>query len=314
MPDASMPPRAKAQNADAVNQDGAGRMEELRVSANLMTLDSGLYCLFQQPGSQAAPRDGSGLPGVRITLAPGATAGPQLVIRGLHDDGWLGPEDGAALVRVMDGPARLLVTVYQSPAHTVEMAPRLKVVRLEQEPGATSAPAPRAPTPTAPPVSTDIVAHIHRTGDVNVAFGDWVGSKGSKLWVEGFGLAPQPAIAPEELEYQAVLGRGWLSPWIAGGKFCGSRGMALPLLGFNLRLTGKAAENFDCVYAASFTDGTEVGPVSAGQTCEAASLAPLESFRIELRPRGASPSAKAGGNSRKATAAAPGRKEPARKR
>jgi hypothetical protein len=31
-----------------------------------------------------------------------------------------------------------------------------------------------------------------------------------------------------DIEYQAVLGRGWLSPWIEGGKFCGSRGMALP--------------------------------------------------------------------------------------
>ena len=298
MPAAPMTPRAKAQTARPANlstarpqtQEMVGRMEELRVSANLMTLDSGLFCLFQQPGQRAAPQDGSGLPGVRITRPPG-TAGHQVVIRGLHDDGWLGPQDGAALVQVTAGPAQILVTVYQSPAHPVETAPRLKVVRLEPEPGTAAAPVVPAASPTratapgTPPADTDIVAHVHRTGDVGVAFGDWIGSKGSKLWIEGFGLAAHPDIAPEELEYQAVLGRGWLSPWIAGGKFCGSRGMALPLLGFNLRLTGKAAERFECVYSGTFTDGTEVGPVPAGRTCEAPSLAPLESFRIDLRPR-----------------------------
>ena len=49
-------------------------------------------------------------------------------------------------------------------------------------------------------------------------------------------------IAPEDIEYQAVLGRNWLSPWVEGGKFCGSRGMALPLLGLKVRLKGAAAK------------------------------------------------------------------------
>ena len=79
--------------------DAVGRMVELRVSANLMTLESGLYCLFQQPGVALPPQDGTGLPGVRITLPPNALNGHDAVsIRGLHADGWLGPADGAALV------------------------------------------------------------------------------------------------------------------------------------------------------------------------------------------------------------------------
>jgi hypothetical protein len=105
------------------------------------------------------------------------------------------------------------------------------------------------------------------------------------LWMEGFGVSSHPGIEPEDIEYQGVLGRGWLSPWVEGGKFCGSRGMALPLLGFKLRLKGNAAKAFTCSYSATFIDGSAVGPVPAGESCEAESLAALEAFQIELRPR-----------------------------
>jgi hypothetical protein len=94
-------------------------------------------------------------------------------------------------------------------------------------------------------------------------------------------------VASQDLEYQAVLGRGWLSPWIEGGKFCGSRGMALPLLGLNVRLKGDAAKTHECTYFASFVDGSSVGPVPAGEACQADSLAALEAFQIVLRRRGA---------------------------
>ena len=82
-----------------------------------------------------------------------------------------------------------------------------------------------------------------------------------------------------------MLGRGWLSPWVEGGKFCGSRGMALPLLGMRIRLKGLAAASYDCSYAATFVDGTTIGPVAAGEACEAESLAGLEAFQVVLRRR-----------------------------
>ena len=88
-----------------------------------------------------------------------------------------------------------------------------------------------------------------------------------------------------DVEYQAVLGRGWLSPWAEGGQFCGSRGMALPILGLGVRLRGAAAERFEAVVSARFTDGAAAGPITDGAPCEAASLAPLEAFLVELRPR-----------------------------
>ena len=311
-----------------------------------MTLDAGLFCVVQHPGTVLPPQDGSGLPGVRISVAPQAREGAgapqaragaksvgQVTIRGLHDDGWLGPVDGAALVRVVGGAAQILITVYQSPDHPAEAAPRLQVVPLTGA-AAGAAPAPVATarsTTTARPAARaaapaaaigagqDIVAHIQRVGDVGASLGDWLGTQGSKNWIEGFGITPQKGISAEDIEYQAVLGRDWLSPWATGGKFCGSRGMALPLLGFNLRLRGKAAAAFTCNYSASFVDGTRIGPLRAGQVCETPSISPLEAFQIILSPLTKGAGGKANAKGRAKPAAKPAAKSakkplPARKR
>jgi hypothetical protein len=132
-----------------------------------------------------------------------------------------------------------------------------------------------------------VIAHIQRTGDVGGSLGEWIGVRGSGLWVEGFGFAAADGTTIPELEYQAVLGRNWLSPWVEAGKYCGSRGMALPLLGLKLRLKGASAKNFDCTYSATFVDGSSVGPISGGETCEAESLAALEAFQVIIQPRDA---------------------------
>ena len=303
--------------AQTTSPNVAGRITELKVSGNLMTLDAGIFCLFQQPGAAVAPQDGSGLPGVRISIPPqvhttGVSGKGQgkVTIRGLHEDGWLGPQDGAALVRVMGGPAQILITVYQSPDHPADTAPRLQVVPLSASAAAMAQGAGQsnAPLSVAGPAKLavakaitgkDIVAHVQRTGDVGVDLGEWLGKPGSAKWIEGFGISPRSKLVADDIEYQAVLGRGWLSPWITGGKFCGSRGMALPMLGFNLRLRGKAAEQFVCEYSASFVDGTRIGPLPAGQSCEAPSLAPLEAFQVTLRPRLASPSVRKSGVTKK---------------
>jgi Clostridial hydrophobic W len=274
--------------------DPSNRIAELQVSAHLMTLETGLFCVFQSPGSPP-PDPSSGLPGVRITPAPGIGGRPETVsVTTFRDDGWL---DGtAALVRVPHGTAQILVTIYQHKGK--DAAPRLQVLRLSGEAGAllTEAGLPVTPVgPAAPKVKAakpdvrhpEIMAHIQRMGDVGCMLGEWLGAKGSRQWVEGFGMAPANGIAAQDVEYQAVLGRDWLSPWVESGKFCGSRGMALPLLGLRVRLKGAAAKAFECSYSATFIDGTAIGPVSAGEACEADSLAALEAFQIVIHPRSA---------------------------
>jgi hypothetical protein len=250
-----------------------------------MTLESGLFCVFQPPGSPP-PNERSGLPGVRISLPPGPAGRPEAVsISTFRNDGWLNGQDAAALIRVAAGPAQVLVTVYQAPSARPESAPRLQVMRLGAEQGVPARMPSAGPgaRQAAVPEDADIVAHVQRVGDVAGRIGDWVGTRGSGQWIEGFSLSPGDGVKPTDVEYQAVLGRGWLSPWIEGGKFCGSRGMALPLLGLKARLKGAAAKTHECSYTASFVDGSAVGPVPAGEACEAESLAALEAFQIVIR-------------------------------
>jgi hypothetical protein len=278
--------------------DSNNRVSELQVTAHLMSLETGLFCVFQTPGSPS-PDVATGLPGVRITPAPGLAGRPEAVsVSTFREDGWL--NGTAALIRVTDGSAQILVTIYQKKG--MDAAPRLQVLRLNGEAGAALSSAQSAgqsgpqlgiaagsgatmpAVANAPGQQPEVMAHVQRMGDVGCMLGDWLGVKGSKQWVEGFGIAPSNGLSVDDIEYQAVLGRNWLSPWVEGGKYCGSRGMALPLLGLKVRLKGAAASTHRCSYSATFVDGTSSGPVMEGEACEAESLAALESFQVSINP------------------------------
>ena len=253
---------------------------ELKVSAHLMTLSEGVFCVFHALGTEGADV-ATGLPGVRISRAPVARDEDGTVtISGFTEDGWLGQSNDAALIRVSGGPAQVLVTVYQE-IDSAHDAPRLQVIRLTET---LLKPEP-VPERAAEPV--EVAAHIYGMGDVGGRLGNWMGERGSKRWIEGFGLAPSAGVASADVEYQAVLGRGWLSPWSEGGQFCGSRGMSLPILGLRVRLRGAAAEAYTASVEATFVDGTSVGPVGGGEACEAPSLAALEAFRVAFQERAA---------------------------
>ncbi len=309
MPDAKTP---NAKTPDAKMQPSTNPITELKVSAHLMTMEDGLFCVFNTPGS-VPPDAATGLPGVRITAAPGHGGfSGQVGISGFDGQGWLGGDAGAALVRITGGPAQVLVTIYQS-ADGAHDAPKLQVIRLSDQPSAQVVEMPE-PAEEAPPEQPDaghpveVAAHIYGRGDVGGRLGEWMGEPGSKRWVEGFGLAPSSGIGFADIEYQAVLGRGWLSPWAEGGQFCGSRGMSLPILGLRVRLRGAAASAYTVLVSATFVDGTQVGPVADGGAVEAPSLSPLEAFQVTLQPAGAEDD---GDAEEPAPAAKPGRK-PAR--
>ena len=83
---------------------------ELKVTGHLMTLDAGLFCIVQTPTARRA-EDGSGLPGVRVSLPPGPAGRPQSVaITSFRPDGYLHGQTDAALVRVTEGPAQVRKT------------------------------------------------------------------------------------------------------------------------------------------------------------------------------------------------------------
>ena len=257
-------------------------VQELKVSAHLMTLDPGVFCIFNAPGDQRID-ERTGFPGVRVSIAPGPSTS-KVDILSFGGEGWCGGRDSAVLVRIADAPAEVLITIYQREG-AAESAPKIQIQQLSDGAAPVSGPARTAPT-AVDVAGAEVAAHIQRRGDVVAKLGEWMGDKGSQRWIEGFSIAPRSEIGREDIEYQAVLGRGWLSPWSEGGQYCGSRGMALPILGLRVRLKGEAAGRCTLRVQATFTDGSSAGPVDGARTCEAESLAPLEAFHIEIVPVG----------------------------
>jgi hypothetical protein len=273
---------SKQPSTEAPPGQNATTVQELKVTGHMMALPAGLFCFVNEaiPGRASQ----TGMPGVRISPPP--TGAHAVEIAGFRPDGWLNADGDAALVRVRKGPAQVLVTIYQLP-NQPDAAPRLQVRQLLT---ADEVPVPAAANtvPTPPPAlqdRMDLLAHIQSRGDVGAKFGDWLGERGSQNWVEGFAISAPEGVNPADLSYQAVLGRGWLSPWVEAGQYCGSRGMALPLLGFRVRLSGDAAEQYQLSYSANFVGGTGAGPVGNDEICEGDTLAPLEALQVSLIPR-----------------------------
>jgi hypothetical protein len=129
----------------------------------------------------------------------------------------------------------------------------------------------------------EIMIHAQNVGDIGGTIGEWIGTRGGGRSIEGFGLAPS-TISDNEIEYCAMLGADWFSPWVDGGTFCGSRGMGLPLLGFAIRLKGEAIGRYWVAYSACFVDGTSLGPVADGETIFASANSPLEAIHVTLEP------------------------------
>lgn len=282
---APAPAQTAPQAGSGAGQGGiaGAQVDELKVTGHLMTLPPGLFCIINENNPGAARNNG--MPGVRISPPPAGSANVE--ISGFRGDGWLSAEGDATLVRIRKKPSQILVTIYQVPSEA-DAAPRLQVRQLLGASDAENAPAPAAAPAAAPvaPVPVNLMAHIQSRGDVGAAFGEWLGEAGSNNWIEGFAINTPDGVLPAHFTYQAVLGRGWLSPWVEAGQYCGSRGMALPLLGLRIRLGGEAAEQYDISYSATFVGGATAGPVGNDETCEADTLAPLEAIQITLTPRG----------------------------
>ena len=103
---ADAPARPASQPVDA-----SQRVVELQVSGHLMSLESGLFCVFQTPGS--APSDpATGLPGVRITPAPGIAGRPEAVsVSTFREDGWLNGTGLRPVMSLSTSPCRMRIGI-----------------------------------------------------------------------------------------------------------------------------------------------------------------------------------------------------------
>jgi hypothetical protein len=131
-----------------------------------------------------------------------------------------------------------------------------------------------------------ITAHVQNRGDLPFVAPGWAGCVGEHLWIEAFTINPLEGFLPEEIEYKALTGTGFETPWVAGGTMCGTRGTSNPLIAFAIRLRGSAAERYECRYRGTFLGSGIVGPFGGGGACKSAyGRDPLEGIELEIVER-----------------------------
>jgi hypothetical protein len=252
----------------------------LEASAQLLDFDPGLYSVEVGSGDVTRAQEGVALPCIRLDPLPTTLASPgRAFVATMAETGMVMPGAHAAYLRVERGRASVLLTIYKLAG--VKTGPDVRIRLIGKADGQPVVAPPQAPAPPIASLPLTVLAHVERGGDVTAPGGAWVGRPGSGTAIEGFAVMPAAGIAAADLEYQAVLGTDWNTPWVLGGAFCGSRGLALPLLGLRIRLTRDAARRFRCQYWASFAGRGEIGPVEAGEVCTGDG-APLESLRVSI--------------------------------
>jgi hypothetical protein len=305
--------------------ESAGTHTMLEATVQLLTFAPGVYAVdFIAPRS-AGTNAGLHLPCARLDPVPGG-AGGRCFVCIMAEGGWLSGNDQPTLIRAVGANAGVVLTIYKASGQTA--APELRIRRVPPNATNFAAPDVAPPPPVAPvvaPAAADEGAalavtqtvHVQGLGDLQMTAPQWAGQPGSGRQMEGFAILPTGDLAPEDIEYQAILGENWNTPWVRGGAFCGSRNMGIALMGVRIRLVGAAAERFECRYWGSFMNIGVIGPRTEGEGCDA-DRAVLEALRVVITRRtpvvSESAQAKAGAAAVNPTKAAKGARKKASKK
>jgi hypothetical protein len=160
-----------------------------------------------------------------------------------------------------------------------------KVPDLPAHPGAGEAAGTTAAGALGLPIQ--IGAHIRARGDMNFADAPWAGRVAPGLWIESFSLRPLERFGAQDIEYKGLTGSGFETPWLSDGNMCGTKGMAVALVGFAVRLKPSPdAAAYDCEYSGYFQSGLTVGPLRNGAPCRSTvANDPLEGIQVRIVKR-----------------------------
>jgi hypothetical protein len=250
------------------------------VSAQLISLEPGLFTVTVFSPRELRTVGGMVLPAVRLDPLP-PTGFERAYVSSLSESPLLTPSAPPLYVRIAGGRTSLLLTTYKASGPMPPPEIHINIV----EP-----PAPRAATPAEtagdalPSAVMKMMVHVQNHGDMHFTGGVWAAASEADAAIEGFSITLGSDLPPEALEYRAVLGQDWFSPWMEAGEFCGSRQMALPLLGVIIRLRGPAAAAHRCRVWGRFS-GAEHGPFEDGAPCRMDGL-PLTGLRVVIVPKG----------------------------
>lgn len=117
------------------------------------------------------------------------------------------------------------------------------------------------------PLQMDIIVHLQNYGDKFYHEGDFAGTRGESIRVEGFQLTFHPIQRGLGMQYMAHLEGMGDVPWVSDGQFVGTRGEARRLEGFAIKLTGDRASQYTVQYLAHLEGFGDSGWYSDGQFC-----------------------------------------------
>jgi hypothetical protein len=264
--------------------ESVSTVETAEVAAHTILLRRGTYCIYVVDVSPGV--SDQHLPGLGISAAPGEENNVIELVR-FSGEPWLRQRGDAVLLRVHTARVRILLTSYNMARAQGATPPKIEIQRLDPALPA----APHAASPAVDP-ATDMVVHLRNRGDIRGRLGQWIGDETGQLWIEGFTVTPPPGLMAGKLEYQAVLGKGWTSPWVGVGAFCGTRGLQIPIQGIRLRLEGREDLAPPVLVSARFADGTVKEQVPPGVFCSLVPLQPVTALKLDITPPRPAPSIK----------------------
>ncbi len=254
--------------------------DTLSAAVELLTLPKGLYVFSVRstiPSQRLESHKSIPLPALQVSIAPGAPAAQVEIMSGPQTYGnWLSEPQDQLIVKVADQSAALFLTSVVTPGMTpLEIAiqrldrPETDVATTEEQPIVRRATRKMPPTlSTRESIGLRITPHIRIRGDMNFGASQWAGLVGEQLWVEAFAIMPLDTLAPDLIEYKGITATGVETPWVSGGSSCGTRGIAVPLVGLAVRIKSDAIRSqFTCEYGAVLMSGSVIGPSRDGASC-----------------------------------------------
>jgi GT2 family glycosyltransferase len=285
--------------------------EGLAASVQVLPLAAGLYLFSVKPQGRPAAAAGGRLklPAMHVGLGPGVPPDQVEFMAGAGAHGaWLLAPTDLLIVKINGVGATLILNSVRAPDGA---ALSIKVERLNRRPETADVPTLAVRADTAPgagassvapmaanaladaelPLAVQIGVHIRARGDMTFTSVPWAGRVAPGLWIESFAVRPLERFEAKDLEYKALTGGAYETPWLSDGAACGTQRMGVPLVAFALRFRAGAAAGYDCEYSGYFHSGITVGPLRNGVPCRSTvANDPLEGIQVRLVKRAAATS------------------------
>jgi hypothetical protein len=115
-------------------------------------------------------------------------------------------------------------------------------------------------------IKTSLIAHVAGIGDVTAGPDGWIGRNDMRQ-IEGFVFSCEGCDWNRHITYQVYRRDKTMGPVVAGGEYCGSRGLQSPILGFILHIPADQPHLNRICYEGIFDDQFRSEKLRPGTLC-----------------------------------------------